>query len=272
MGIKKGVAAVNLLKRSWWFLALLALLMGCTPTEPAETTRPPTAQTQSELPSVSETVALKEGPLVVIDAGHQAKPNADMEPLGPDSTEMKAKVSSGTTGVTTGIREYELNLSVAKKLQQALEDRGYRVVMIRDHNDVDISNVQRAMTANALQADVFIRVHANSSTDPEMQGVLTICQTPENPYNADLYDKCSLLSQCVLDALARTTGAEKRHVWETDTMTGINWCQVPVTIVEMGYMSNATEDLMLSTEEYRWLMAQGMANGVDEYFEKLSGG
>ena len=37
-------------------------------------------------------------------------------------------------------------------------------------------------------------------------------------------------------------------------------------------MTNATEDLMLSTEEYRWLMAQGMANGIDEYFEKLSGG
>lgn len=263
------------MKRLKGYLCLLALFIlqtACVPTENMEAIQPFVTQIRPEALSVTETVTLQDSFLVVIDAGHQAKPNSDLEPLGPGSEQMKAKVSSGTTGVATGIREYALNLSVAEKLQKILQDRGYRVVMIRTEHDVDISNAQRAETANILEADAFIRIHANSSTNPEMQGVLTICQTPDNPYNGELYEKCNLLSQCVLDAVVKTTGAEKRHVWQTDTMTGINWCQVPVTIVEMGYMSNETEDQMLSTEEYRWLMAQGMANGVDGYFAKVSGG
>lgn len=260
------------LKRGLGLLLLCALLAGCAPAEPVDSTQMTTIQTQQELPSDTETVANIKTPLVVIDAGHQAKANSDKEPFGPGSEEMKAKVSSGTRGVATGIWEYELNLSVATKLQHILENRGYRVMMIRDSHDVNLSNAQRAEKANAMEADVFIRIHANSSTDPEIQGVLTICQSPDNPYNGEIYESSRLLSQCVLDGVVKATGAEKRHVWETDTMTGINWSQVPVTIVEMGYMSNETEDLLLSTEEYRWLMAQGMADGIDDYFGKISGG
>lgn len=209
--------------------------------------------------------------LIVIDAGHQRTGNFDKEPLGPGSDEMKTKVSSGTQGVVTKLEEYKLNLSVALKLQAQLEQRGYQVVMIRTDHDVDISNAQRAEMANELYADAFIRIHANSSDDSTISGALTICQTAANPYNSSLYAASKALSQKVLKGLCAAAGCTEKYVWETDTMSGINWCQVPVTIVEMGFMSNPEEDRLMADESYQEKMASGIADGIDSYFEKASG-
>ena len=216
--------------------------------------------------STQETSNVGEGKLICIDAGHQATPNTDTEPVGPGAEDKKAKVSAGNTGVTTGTEEYELNLEVALKLQSALEARGYTVKMIRTSNDVDISNAARAELANSDKADAFIRIHANGSTDTNASGVMTVCQTKDNPYNADIYDSCKRLSADVLSGMAAATGANSEGVWETDSMSGINWCKVPVTIVEIGYMTNSEEDQKLVTSDYQNMLAKGIADGIDAYF------
>ncbi|MFI3255380.1 MAG: N-acetylmuramoyl-L-alanine amidase [Eubacteriales bacterium] len=222
---------------------------------------------EPQVPDTSETEAKA---LVVIDAGHQLNGNSDKEPNGPGSSITKAKVSSGTTGAYTGIPEYVLTLAVALMLEEILVDWGYEVVQIRSTHEVDISNAERAIIANELNADAFIRLHGNGFSDSSVNGALTMCMTSKNPYCSYLYENSRLLSELVLDGIIAETGANRRTILESDSMTGLNWCEVPVTIVEMGFMSNKKEDELLATEEYRYSVALGIALGIENYIQAIS--
>lgn len=233
--------------------------------ESAQDTAPKQQITQ-ETADVSES-ADSNGHIIAIDAGHQAKGNKEKEPLGPGSGEQKAKVSSGTRGVSSRVYEYELNLTIARALRAELESRGYQVVMIRDSHDVDISNKERAEIANQ-SADIFLRIHANGSENSSVNGTLTICNTPSSPYYPETYEESRRLSDLVLTHMVDKMGSKNRGVWETDTMSGINWCTIPVTIIEIGYLSNRSEDELMQQPEYQEKIVQGIVNGVDAYFEE----
>ena len=207
------------------------------------------------------------GNLVVIDAGHQAKGNNEKEPIGPGASETKAKVASGTTGVASGLAEYELTLQVSLKLQQELTARGYQVLMIRTTNDVNISNAERAQMAANQGADILVRIHANGSDNTSVAGALTMAPSNSNPYlGKSVISASQTLSRKIVDCFCAATGAKNQGVMQTDTMSGINWSSIPVSIVEMGYMTNRTEDLNMASTSYQTKMVQGIANGIDAYY------
>lgn len=204
--------------------------------------------------------------IIVLDPGHQAVQDKDKEPLGPDSEIMKNKVSSGTRGVSTQIYEYELNLVVSNKLKDRLVEEGFEVLMTRTGHDVSISNKERAEMANNAGADIFIRIHANGSENPDKKGIMTIYPSEENPFVSHLSDESYRLSKDLHDEMIRETEGESAGINAMDNMVGINWSKVPVTIVELGYMSNAEEDQMLNTEEYQNQLIEGMVMGIKKYF------
>ncbi len=216
----------------------------------------------------TETEPVKNGFKVCLDPGHQGS-DIDMsepEPIGPGAEETKAKATTGTQGNYTGVPEYRLNLDIAIEVRDLLEARGYEVVMTRTIHEAAISNSERAQLAAAEGCDISVRIHANSSEDTSISGALAMCVTPENPYAPQIYEESRRLSETVLGAYCAQTGMNNLGIQETDGMTGLNWSTIPVTILEMGFMSNESDDTRMQEESFREKMVLGIADGIDAYF------
>lgn len=225
-------------------------------------------ETEAESETESKTRGEEEPPLVAIDPGHQSKAVdfSATEPNGPGSDTMKPCYTEGSKGVSSGLDECDLNLSIAEKLKAELEKRGYRVLLTRESNNVEISEAQRSRKANEAGADIYIRLHANNDEDDTRKGALTGAPSAQNPYLGDIYNSCIKLADDILNEYCEATGLDNKGLWITDNLTGSNWSEMPVTLLELGYMSNPEEDAYMADEANQETMAEGIANGVDRYF------
>lgn len=230
----------------------------------------PPVETDQAASNAAEPQAVDQEILIAIDPGHQAW-DVDMsapEPNAPGSDVRKAKATTGTSGSYSGVPEYELNLAVSLLLRDELNTRGYDVVLTREDNQTAISNAERAQLANEAGADIYLRIHANGSEDSGVHGALALVPSGENAYVGALAGDSQRLGQCVLSAYCAATGFSDRGIQFNDTMTGMNWSKIPVIILEMGFMTNESDDLQMADDAFRRIMAQGIADGIDQYYEE----
>lgn len=209
---------------------------------------------------------------VCIDPGHQGSwvDMSAQEPMAPGSSQTKNKATTGTSGNYSKVPEYEVNLEVSLVLQKELTSRGYKVVMTREDNDKAISNKERAEFATEAGADITVRIHANSDNSASAAGALTMAPTSSNQYlDKDIIEKSNTLASCIIDSYCNATGLANKGVISADNMTGTNWSTIPVAILEMGFMSNQSDDLYITNSANHETMAKGIADGIDAYFNTV---
>ncbi|MDR0840275.1 MAG: N-acetylmuramoyl-L-alanine amidase [Christensenellaceae bacterium] len=216
---------------------------------------PPTPETE-DLPLLGRRIG--------IDPGHQRKEDLELEPMLPGSNRTKARMSRGALGVKTGVPEYHITLLIAQKLQAMLLNSGATVVLTRDTNDVVISNRERAQLMNDAQVDIWIRLHCDASSSSRNNGAHML--VPSRAVNTSIYKPSLALGRAVLDQFCQATGAAQGSVSAQLTQTGFNWSVAPVIALEMGYLSNAEDDVRLNRDSYQQACAAGIYNGIVQYY------
>ena len=203
--------------------------------------------------SILETTATPaSGKTIVLDAGHGV----------PDEG---AQSSNGTT-------EAETNLKIALKVQNLLEQSGCNVVLTRsDENaiyDLDantlkqkkISDIRnRVKIGNEASADIFVSIHLNKI--PQSQYYGWQCFYKPN-------DKKSIkLAKQLQENLNKSIQKEnKRVAMKLDTVYIMKHVEIPISIVECGFLSNPEEEKQLLDDTYQNRLAWGIYNGIQEYF------
>jgi len=201
--------------------------------------------------------------VVVLDPGHDLRANPATEPIGPGSSTRKIKDGGGTRGVVSGLAEAELNMRVALRLRPLLEAAGIRVVMTRTTTaGTSIGNVARARIANEAGAALFLRIHADGSTDPSARGTHTLYPAHRRGWTDDVYVASKRAARIVQAELVRALAFPGRGLQERSDFTGFNWADVPVILVEMGFLTNPTEDRRLASTPYQRRAALGLCRGA----------
>jgi N-acetylmuramoyl-L-alanine amidase len=205
-------------------------------------------------------------PVVVVDPGHDLRANPATEPIGPGSSTRKIKDGGGTHGVVSRLREADLNLRVALRLRALLRRAGVNVVMTRTRTaGTSMGNIARARIANRAGAALFLRIHADGSTDPAARGTHALHPALRRGWTDDVYVESKRAARIVQRDVRAALGFPDRGLQERSDFTGFNWADVPVVLVELGFMTNPTEDRLLATAAYQRRAALGLCRGTLRY-------
>ncbi len=180
--------------------------------------------------------------VVVIDAGHGGN-------------------DPGT--IANGLQEATLNLNVALKVQEILEDETDIKVYMTREDTTYMENKDRAYLANGC-ADLFVAIHMNSAENILANGTETwYWNHSSDP--GELTSKQA--AQVIQNYLVSYLGSTNRGLKESSNLIVLNSTTVPAVLVELGFVSNLGEALKLSTDAYQQKAAEAIADAIVEIFE-----
>lgn len=157
-----------------------------------------------------------------------------------------------------GIKEKDINLSIAKLVQGKLEAQGFQVLMVRD-DDSYIAKEDRVIYANGSTADIYVSIHQNASEDVSVSGM-------EVWYEEDGSRDNKRLAQLINQQTIQSTGATERELRGDADFHVTGETTMPACLIETGFLSNAEERGNLITAEYQEKLAEGIARGIELYF------
>lgn len=182
--------------------------------------------------------------LVVLDAGHGGE-------------------DSGAVGTLDGdtVLEKNLALEITMKTKEILEKNGYMVLLTRD-DDTFKTLVERPEMANDADAAVFVSIHINSVEGaPDANGT-EVYYAQSN--NGDEYGAASEeLAENILKNMIEETSATNRGV-KTAEHAVTKRCNMPAALAEVGFITNEEELRNMSSDDYQYKAAQGIADGIIE--------
>lgn len=242
------------------------LLVGCSKTVPTVSNENKNSEaTQENKKENVESEKAKEvkKKVVVLDPGHGNRSNLEKEAIYPGATELKIKDGGGAEGVNSKTPEHVIVMGITMKLKALLENKGYTVIMTKTTPQESPGNIERAEVGNKNNADLVIRVHADSSESSNASGASMLVPASTG-YAKNISETSKKYGQVVLESLIDEVGMKNRGVVVRDDLTGFNWSKVPVILVETGFLSNPQEDRLLNTEEYQNKIAKGLCNGIEK--------
>jgi N-acetylmuramoyl-L-alanine amidase len=125
-----------------------------------------------------------------------------------------------------------------------------------------VGNVVRARIANEADAALFLRIHADGSPNAAARGTHTLYPALRTGWTDDVYAASRRAAEVMQAELLRALGFPDRGLQERADFTGFNWADVPVIMVELGFMTNPTEDRLLATGAVRQRAAAGLCRGT----------
>ncbi|MBU3142557.1 N-acetylmuramoyl-L-alanine amidase [Clostridium sp. CF012] len=201
--------------------------------------------------------------VIVIDPGHASVTSIEKEQQAPGSNIMKIKEPGGGQGINTKTPEYMINMRVAVRLKRLLEEKGYKVIMTKTENKQMLGNIARAQVGNKAEADLVIRIHADSNNNSSVEGASMLVPADGKNTNA-IYKTSKRYGEIVFNNLINSIGMKNRGVVERNDLTGFNWSVVPVILVEMGFQSNVEEDKQLANVNYQYKLSKALSEGIDK--------